>query len=84
MYIYEPLIFPIDEYAHVKYGSKEWQYPREFFINGKVKEINYKSPEEFPNYIQVEMATGEVKSYNTYDQMLDEIKTIFQELENKK
>jgi|SRR3989338_5047199 len=81
MYIHEPLIFPINQYAHVKFGDKEWQFPREFFLNGEIKEINYKSPEDFPNYIQVEMVTGEVTLYNTYDQMPDEVENIFKSLE---
>ena len=81
MYIYEPLIFPESEYARIQFGDKPWQFPQKFFINGEVKEINYKSPQEFPNYIQVEMTTGEVTLYNTYDQIPDEVKNIFKSLE---
>ena len=82
MYIYEPVIFPEEEYTHIRYGEKPWQYPQKFFMDGAVKEINYASPNDFPKYIQVETSTGEVTLYNTYDQMPEEAKLIFQELEN--
>ena len=83
LYIYEPVIFPPEKYTRIKYNKDEdWVYPQSYFMNGQVKEINYKSPDEFPNYIQVEILSGEVTLYNTYDQMPEEVKNIFQELEN--
>ena len=82
MYIYEPLIFPVDQYYTEKYGDKPWQYPQKYFMNSQVIEINYRSPQEFPNYIQVEISTGEVTLYNTYDEISEEVKGIFRELED--
>ena len=56
-------------------------YNKRYLINGKLRNYNFKI-NEIPSYIQVEMSTGEVTLYNTYDQMPGEVKQIFQELEN--
>ena len=63
-----------DRVEPVNYG--QW-----FYINGEVKKNTYPHLSDIPKYIQVDISTGEVTLYNTYDQMPEEVKTIFKELE---
>jgi len=70
-----------------KVAAPEGKYPGEdyhryFYVDGAKKDFAYPHLVDVPDYIQVETSTGEVTLYNTYDQMPEEAKLIFQELEN--
>lgn len=82
LYVYETLIARSESYTRVKYNQGDWQYPREYYINGNIQKILYKSPNDFPQYLKVEISSGEIILYNNYSSMPEEIKQIFQELEN--
>ena len=49
--------------------------------NGADKTIVFKNKDEMPKYFIVNSETADMILYNTYDQMPEEVKTIFKELE---
>jgi len=58
-------------------------YYKDFFVQGESKHFKF-TFDEVSEYIQVEISTGEITLYNTYKQMPDDVKSIFQDLENQK
>lgn len=77
LYIYDDYFKKI-----AKPDSKEpVNYGMEYFVNGEVKLFTYPHIPDIPKYIKVEINTGEVTLYKTYDQMPKDAKQIYEELE---
>jgi|SRR3989338_8133577 len=81
--INEKFLYVIGElwYTNFNNQNEKNEYIIRVPINGNYKVIKYQNEESIPKYFMVNPETGDMTLYNTYDQMPEEVKTIFKELE---
>ncbi|MBT7228746.1 hypothetical protein HN859_04470, partial [Candidatus Parcubacteria bacterium] len=61
-------------------NNSELLYLRSFLKDGNLENFQYRSMEEIPSYFIIDINTGEISLYKTYDEMLEEDKIIFKEI----
>jgi len=74
-----------DKYeGYVIYDDGAKHYTQNFLTDGKVKQYLYDSPDEIPRFRKVNVQTGEITLYKTFDEMPESDRKIFEELEKVK